>query len=61
MDASLHPTLVQTKMQLAFAAVHKVFGAGNVSKLLSTIPTNHRKEAIYGCVSTIRALEKQVK
>jgi len=60
----------------SFAAVHKVFGAGNVSKLLSTIPTNDRKEAmktityeakarisdpINGCVSTIHALEEQVK
>jgi len=59
-----------------FAAVHKVFGAANVSKLLSTIPTNSREKAmdtisyeaearisdpIYGCVSTICALKTQVK
>ncbi|KAK2397168.1 LOB domain-containing protein [Trifolium repens] len=58
-----------------FAAVHKVFGASNVSKLLSSIPTNHRHEAaatisyeaqarlsdpVYGCVSTILALQQQV-
>ncbi|KAK7315519.1 hypothetical protein VNO77_34069 [Canavalia gladiata] len=58
-----------------FAAVHKVFGASNVSKLLSNIPMNHRHEAaatisyeaqarlsdpIYGCVSTILALQQQV-
>lgn len=58
-----------------FAAVHKVFGASNVSKLLNNIPTNHRHEAaatisyeaqarlsdpVYGCVSTILALQQQV-
>ncbi|KAL5079292.1 hypothetical protein RYX36_007713 [Vicia faba] len=58
-----------------FAAVHKVFGASNVSKLLANIPTDHRQEAaatisyeaqarlsdpVYGCVSTILALQQQV-
>ncbi|PNY04016.1 LOB domain-containing protein 20-like [Trifolium pratense] len=58
-----------------FVAVHKVFGASNVSKLLSSISTNHRHEAaatifyeaqarlsdpVYGCVSTILALQQQV-
>ncbi|GFQ03178.1 LOB domain-containing protein 20 [Phtheirospermum japonicum] len=58
-----------------FAAVHKVFGASNVSKLLSHIPANRRHDAvvtisyeaqarlsdpIYGCVSTIIALQQQV-
>ncbi|RZC25327.1 LOB domain-containing protein 20-like [Glycine soja] len=58
-----------------FAAVHKVFGASNVSKLLSNIPVNRRNEAsttisyeaqarlsdpVYGCVSTILALQQQV-
>ncbi|KAF6174754.1 hypothetical protein GIB67_031278 [Kingdonia uniflora] len=58
-----------------FAAVHKVFGASNVSKLLLHIPTNHRHDAVvtisyeaqarlsdpvYGCVSTILALQQQV-
>ncbi|CAJ1947850.1 unnamed protein product [Sphenostylis stenocarpa] len=58
-----------------FAAVHKVFGASNVSKLLSNIPANRRNEAattisyeaqarlsdpVYGCVSTILALQQQV-
>ncbi|KAL3637031.1 hypothetical protein CASFOL_019330 [Castilleja foliolosa] len=57
-----------------FAAVHKVFGASNVSKLLSHIPDNQRHDAvvtisyeaqarlsdpIYGCVSTIIALQQQ--
>ena len=60
----------------SFAVVHKVFGASNVSKILSSVPTNHRHEAVatisyeaqarlsdpvYGCVSTILALQQQVK
>lgn len=58
-----------------FAAVHKVFGASNVSKLLMHIPDNRRHDAVvtiwyeaqarlsdpvYGCVSTIVALQQQV-
>ncbi|PRQ45858.1 putative transcription factor AS2-LOB family [Rosa chinensis] len=58
-----------------FAAVHKVFGASNVSKLLLHIPLNRRNDAVvaisyeaqarlsdpvYGCVSTILALQQQV-
>lgn len=58
-----------------FAAVHKVFGASNVSKLLLNIPMNRRHDAVvtisyeaqarlsdpvYGCVSTILALQQQV-
>ncbi|KAK7271103.1 hypothetical protein RJT34_26727 [Clitoria ternatea] len=58
-----------------FAAVHKVFGASNVSKLLSNIPENRRHEAVasisyeaqarisdpvYGCVSNIFSLQQQV-
>ncbi|CAN8260533.1 unnamed protein product [Cochlearia groenlandica] len=58
-----------------FAAVHKVFGASNVSKLLNHIPMNRRHDAVvtisyeaqarlsdpvYGCVSTILALQQQV-
>lgn len=58
-----------------FAAVHKVFGASNVSKLLLHVPVNRRHEAVatisyeaqarlsdpvYGCVSTILALQQQV-
>lgn len=58
-----------------FAAVHKVFGASNVSKLLLHIPMNRRHDAVvtisyeaqarlsdpvYGCVSTIIALQQQV-
>ncbi|KAH7856271.1 hypothetical protein Vadar_034751 [Vaccinium darrowii] len=58
-----------------FAAVHKVFGASNVSKLLLHIPVGRRNDAVvtisyeaqarlsdpvYGCVSTILALQQQV-
>ncbi|CAJ1919931.1 unnamed protein product [Sphenostylis stenocarpa] len=58
-----------------FAAVHKVFGANNLSKLLSEVEVVHRNEAmnsmcyeaqarlanpVYGCVSTISALQQQV-
>ncbi|KAM0050856.1 putative transcription factor AS2-LOB family [Helianthus debilis subsp. tardiflorus] len=58
-----------------FAAIHRVFGASNVSKLLSHLPICDRSEAaatisyeaqarlqdpIYGCVSHIFALQQQV-
>ncbi|KAK1270583.1 LOB domain-containing protein 29 [Acorus gramineus] len=58
-----------------FSAVHKVFGASNVSKLLSHLPSQHRAEAaitvsyealarvrdpVYGCVAHIFALQQQV-
>ncbi|KAL1351631.1 hypothetical protein HN51_015526 [Arachis hypogaea] len=58
-----------------FAAIHKVFGASNVSKLLAHLPVDHRCEAaltisfeaqarlqdpIYGCVAHIFALQQQV-
>ncbi|XP_028758335.1 LOB domain-containing protein 29-like [Neltuma alba] len=58
-----------------FSAIHKVFGASNVSKLLSHLPVSDRCEAavtisyeaqarlqdpIYGCVSHIFTLQQQV-
>ncbi|XP_031251210.1 LOB domain-containing protein 29-like [Pistacia vera] len=58
-----------------FAAVHKVFGASNVSKLLFHLPVHNRSDAaitisyealarmrdpIYGCVAQIFALQQQV-
>ncbi|CAN6466531.1 unnamed protein product [Victoria cruziana] len=58
-----------------FAAVHKVFGASNVSKLLLHIPPHKRLDAVvticyeaqarlrdpvYGCVAHIFALQQQV-
>ncbi|XP_078181287.1 LOB domain-containing protein 15-like isoform X1 [Carex rostrata] len=58
-----------------FASVHKVFGASNVSKLLMEVPESQRADAanslvyeatlrlqdpVYGCMSTISALQQQV-
>uniref|UniRef100_A0ACD5WI13 Uncharacterized protein n=1 Tax=Avena sativa TaxID=4498 RepID=A0ACD5WI13_AVESA len=58
-----------------FAAVHLVFGASNVAKLLSRVPVALRRDAartvcyeaqarvadpVYGCVGTILALQHQV-
>ncbi|XP_002983602.2 LOB domain-containing protein 20 [Selaginella moellendorffii] len=58
-----------------FAAVHKIFGASNVTKLLHHIPVAKRSDAVltisyeaqarlsdpvYGCVATIVALQHQV-
>jgi hypothetical protein len=58
-----------------FAAVHKIFGASNVAKLLLHIPMPRRCDAVltisyeaqarlsdpvYGCVATIFALQQQV-
>ncbi|XP_012477900.1 LOB domain-containing protein CRL1 [Gossypium raimondii] len=58
-----------------FAAIHKVFGASNVSKLLAHLPLSGRSEAaltiayeaqarlqdpVYGCVSHIFALQQQI-
>ncbi|KAJ9543295.1 hypothetical protein OSB04_023002 [Centaurea solstitialis] len=58
-----------------FSAIHRVFGASNVSKLLAHLPVSDRSEAavtiayeaqarlqdpIYGCVSHIFALQQQV-
>jgi LOB domain-containing protein 18 len=58
-----------------FAAVHKVFGASNVAKMLSRVPAAMRRDAastvcyeaqarvadpVYGCVGTILALQHQV-
>ncbi|KAI3884732.1 hypothetical protein MKW92_039502 [Papaver armeniacum] len=58
-----------------FAAVHKIFGASNVSKLLQRLPAHKRVDAVvticyealsrvrdpvYGCVGHIFALQQQV-
>ncbi|XP_004490703.1 LOB domain-containing protein 15 isoform X2 [Cicer arietinum] len=58
-----------------FAAVHKVFGASNVSKLLMEVPEGQRGDAansmvyeanlrlrdpIYGCMGAISSLQQQV-
>ncbi|KAK7276106.1 hypothetical protein RIF29_17239 [Crotalaria pallida] len=58
-----------------FAAVHKVFGASNVSKLLMEVPEGQRADAanslvyeanlrlrdpVYGCMGAISALQQQI-
>ncbi|KAG7946686.1 hypothetical protein I3843_14G053800 [Carya illinoinensis] len=58
-----------------FAAVHKVFGASNVSKMLMEVPESQRADAanslvyeanlrlrdpIHGCMGTISALQQQI-
>nr|AXB26768.1 LBDA [Selaginella kraussiana] len=58
-----------------FAAVHKIFGASNVTKLLHHIPMSKRSDAVvticyeaqarlsdpvYGCVATIVTLQHQL-
>ncbi|KAE8039388.1 hypothetical protein FH972_011805 [Carpinus fangiana] len=58
-----------------FAAVHKVFGASNVSKLLMEVPESQRADAanslvyeanlrlrdpVYGCMGAISALQQQI-
>ncbi|XP_052205445.1 LOB domain-containing protein 15-like isoform X2 [Diospyros lotus] len=58
-----------------FAAVHKVFGASNVSKMLMEVPESQRADAanslvyeanvrlrdpVYGCMGAISALQHQV-
>ncbi|XP_010558874.1 PREDICTED: LOB domain-containing protein 13-like [Tarenaya hassleriana] len=58
-----------------FAAVHKVFGASNVSKLLTEVPESQRGDAanslvyeanlrlrdpVYGCMGAISALQHQI-
>ncbi|CAN1155755.1 LOB domain-containing protein 15 [Linum perenne] len=58
-----------------FAAVHKVFGASNVSKMLLEVPESQRADAanslvyeanlrlrdpVYGCMGAISALQQQI-
>ncbi|XP_068668824.1 LOB domain-containing protein 15-like [Aristolochia californica] len=58
-----------------FASVHKVFGASNVSKMLTEVPESQRADAanslvyeanvrlrdpVYGCMGAISALQQQV-
>ncbi|MQM22988.1 hypothetical protein Taro_056049 [Colocasia esculenta] len=58
-----------------FASVHKVFGASNVSKMLTEVPETQRADAanslvyeanirlrdpVYGCMGAISALQQQV-
>ncbi|XP_027368069.1 LOB domain-containing protein 16-like [Abrus precatorius] len=74
-DCIFAPYFCSQQGAAKFAAIHKVFGASNVSKLLFHIPAHHRCEAVvtityeaqarirdpvYGCVSHIFALQQQV-
>ncbi|XVF34897.1 hypothetical protein REPUB_Repub18cG0097900 [Reevesia pubescens] len=52
-----------------FVYVHKIYGAGNVTKLLQQLPTDLRAEAadflrvedpVYGCVGLIFLLQQQI-
>ncbi|PKA52473.1 LOB domain-containing protein 33 [Apostasia shenzhenica] len=58
-----------------FSAIHKVFGASNVSKLLAHLPERHRpaaavtvayeavariRDPVYGCVAHVIALQQEV-
>ncbi|XP_047339927.1 LOB domain-containing protein 30-like [Impatiens glandulifera] len=58
-----------------FASVHKIFGASNVTKLLTNVPIHKRpdtvftliyeaharlRDPIYGCMSEIRDLQNQI-
>ncbi|KAK4273057.1 hypothetical protein QN277_021526 [Acacia crassicarpa] len=74
-DCIFAPYFCSDQGPATFAAIHKVFGASNVSKLLLHIPARHRCEAVltiayeaqarirdpvYGCVAHIFALQQQV-
>ncbi|MFS8014693.1 putative transcription factor AS2-LOB family [Helianthus anomalus] len=74
-DCIFAPYFCSEQGPARFAAIHKVFGASNVSKLLLQVPVADRCEAIvtiafeaqarikdpvYGCVAHIFALQQQV-
>ncbi|KAI4384486.1 hypothetical protein MLD38_002636 [Melastoma candidum] len=74
-DCVFAPYFSYDQASAHFAAVHKVFGASNVSKLLSHLPVQARSDAavtisyealarmrdpVYGCVAHIFALQEQV-
>lgn len=74
-DCIFAPYFCYDQAAAHFAAVHKVFGASNVSKLLLHLPVHNRSDAaitisyealarmhdpIYGCVAHIFALQQQV-
>ncbi|XP_042515417.1 LOB domain-containing protein 24-like [Macadamia integrifolia] len=58
-----------------FASVHKIFGAGNITKILQQLPVHQRAEAadcmsfeatsriqdpVYGCVGILSQLQQQI-
>ncbi|KAF5196269.1 Lob domain-containing protein [Thalictrum thalictroides] len=74
-DCIFAPYFCSDQGSTQFAAIHKVFGASNVSKMLSQVPVSDRCEAVvtiayeaqarirdpvYGCVAHIFALQQQV-
>ncbi|KAL5994426.1 hypothetical protein ACLOJK_024476 [Asimina triloba] len=74
-DCIFAPYFCSEQGPARFAAIHKIFGASNVSKLLLHIPIHDRCEAVvtiayeaqarirdpvYGCVAHIFALQQQV-
>ncbi|KAI4382819.1 hypothetical protein MLD38_008732 [Melastoma candidum] len=74
-DCVFAPCFSYDQASAHFAAVHRVFGASNVSKLLSHLPVQARGDAavtisyealarmrdpVHGCVSHIFALQEQV-
>lgn len=74
-DCIFAPYFCSEQGPARFAAIHKVFGASNVSKLLLHVPAHDRCEAVvtiayeaqarirdpvYGCVAHIFALQQQV-
>ncbi|ESW33994.1 hypothetical protein PHAVU_001G115200 [Phaseolus vulgaris] len=74
-DCIFAPYFGSSQGSARFEAVHKVFGANNLSKLLLEVEVAHRNEVInsmcyeaqarlanpvHGCVSTISALQQQV-
>ncbi|KAL2934733.1 LOB domain-containing protein 16 [Bienertia sinuspersici] len=74
-DCIFAPYFCSEQGPARFAAIHKVFGASNVSKLLLHLPMHERCEAVvtiayeaqarirdpvYGCVAHIFALQQQV-
>ncbi|GMI66456.1 ASYMMETRIC LEAVES2-LIKE 18, lateral organ boundaries-domain 16 [Hibiscus trionum] len=74
-DCIFAPYFCSEQGPARFAAIHKVFGASNASKLLLHLPAHDRYEAVvtiayeaqarirdpvYGCVAHIFALQQQV-
>lgn len=75
-DCVFAPYFSSEESPTRFAAMHKVFGASNVSKILLHVPVQERYEVVvtmayeaearlhdpvYGCVSHVFALQQQVK
>ncbi|XP_047309318.1 LOB domain-containing protein 16-like [Impatiens glandulifera] len=74
-DCVFAPYFCSEQGPARFAAIHKVFGASNVSKLLMRVPVSDRcetvvtvlyeaqarlRDPVYGCVAHVFALQQQV-